>query len=287
MAWPIIVAWIHYVSIMLMIASLLGEHLLEAGVDGRSGRTIQRLDIIYGASATIVLITGILRMFLEKGPAYYNHHIAFHILLGIFIFAALLSVYPTVIFLRWRSDTGAGQGNNWRRINSASSRCIVRDGNGPVAAGAVLRNLDGARRVLGRALRGRPICRDDPFAMMLFSHGPQISTKATRRRRPHQCRSRHYRPGLYRQLGFDDRRRETLVVVGLSLSGSQVRVAELVPILDTTWAVSLIFVGTLALAISLAKWRQRSARPPTDEFARLHITNRENWGHRMRVRTSG
>lgn len=110
---------------------------------------------------------------------------------------------------------------------------------------------------------------------MLFSHGPQISTKATRRRRPHQCRSRHYRPGLYRRLGFDDRRRETLVVVGLSLSGSQVRVAELVPILDTTWAVSLIFVGTLAIAISLAKWRQRSARPPTDEFARLHITNRE------------
>jgi uncharacterized membrane protein len=28
LAWPIIVAWIHYVSIMLMIASLLGEHLL-------------------------------------------------------------------------------------------------------------------------------------------------------------------------------------------------------------------------------------------------------------------
>jgi len=31
MAWPIIVAWIHYVSIMLMIASLLGEHLLLSG----------------------------------------------------------------------------------------------------------------------------------------------------------------------------------------------------------------------------------------------------------------
>ena len=28
MAWPIIVAWMHYVSIMLMVASLLGEHLL-------------------------------------------------------------------------------------------------------------------------------------------------------------------------------------------------------------------------------------------------------------------
>jgi putative membrane protein len=111
MAWPIIVAWIHYVAIMLLIASLLGEHLLlKQELTAAQARTIQRLDIIYGASAAIVLITGILRMFLEKGPAYYNHHIAFHILFGIFIVAALLSIYPTLIYLRWRSDTGAGRG---------------------------------------------------------------------------------------------------------------------------------------------------------------------------------
>ena len=111
MAWPIIVAWIHYVSIMLMIASLLGEHLLfKQELTAAHAGTIQRLDIVYGASAAIVLITGILRMFLEKGPAYYNHHIGFHILFGIFVVTALLSIYPTVIFLRWGSDTRAGRG---------------------------------------------------------------------------------------------------------------------------------------------------------------------------------
>lgn len=111
MAWPIIVAWIHYVSIMLLIASLLGEHLLlKQELTAAQAQTIQRLDIVYGVSAAIVLISGILRMFLEKGAAYYMHHIAFHILFGIFIFVALLSVYPTVIFLRWRSETLAGRG---------------------------------------------------------------------------------------------------------------------------------------------------------------------------------
>jgi putative membrane protein len=111
MLWPITVAWIHYVAIMLLIASLLGEHLLlKQQVTLSEARTIQRLDIVYGVSAGIVLITGILRMFLEKGPAYYNHHIAFHILFGIFVVAALLSIYPTLIFLRWRSDTLAGRG---------------------------------------------------------------------------------------------------------------------------------------------------------------------------------
>jgi putative membrane protein len=111
LAWPIIVAWIHYVAIMLLIASLLGEHLLlKRELTAAQAQTIQRLDIVYGASAGIVLITGILRMFLEKGVAYYNQHIGFHILLGLFIFIGLLSIYPTVIFLRWRSDTGAGRG---------------------------------------------------------------------------------------------------------------------------------------------------------------------------------
>ena len=45
MAWPIIVAWIHYVSIMLMIASLLGEHLLfKQELTAAQAQTIQRLD---------------------------------------------------------------------------------------------------------------------------------------------------------------------------------------------------------------------------------------------------
>ena len=111
MAWPIIVAWIHYASIMLMIASLVGEHLLlKRELATAEARTIQRLDIVYGASAALVLASGILRVFLEKGFAYYNQNIAFHILFGIFIIAALLSIYPTVVFLRWRSDTQAGRG---------------------------------------------------------------------------------------------------------------------------------------------------------------------------------
>jgi putative membrane protein len=126
-AWPIIVAWIHYVSIMLMIASLLGEHLfLKQELMAAQARTIQRLDIVYGASAAIVLITGILRVFLEKGAAYYNHHIGFHILVGIFILVALLSIYPTVIFLRWRSDTSGGRGQQLAQGQFGKLQIILR-----------------------------------------------------------------------------------------------------------------------------------------------------------------
>jgi putative membrane protein len=127
MAWPIIVAWIHYIGIMLLLSSLLGEHLLlKQELTVSEARTIQTLDIVYGASATIVLVTGIMRMFLEKGAAYYNHHIAFHILFGIFVIAALISIYPTVIFLRWRSDTSAGRGQQLGRSQFKRIQTMVR-----------------------------------------------------------------------------------------------------------------------------------------------------------------
>jgi putative membrane protein len=127
MAWPIIVAWIHYVAIMLMIASLLGEHLLlKREMSAAEAKTLQRLDIIYGGSAGLVLITGILRLFLEKGFAYYNHHIGFHILFGIFVVAALLSIYPTMVFLRWRPDTSAGRGQQLAHDQFGKLQMILR-----------------------------------------------------------------------------------------------------------------------------------------------------------------
>jgi putative membrane protein len=111
MTWPIIVAWIHYIGVMLMIAGLLGEHLMFKPVlTGPNVRTIQRLDIVYGGAAALVLVTGIMRMYLEKGTAYYLQSGPFHALLGIFVLAALLSIYPTVTLLRWRADVRAGQG---------------------------------------------------------------------------------------------------------------------------------------------------------------------------------
>ena len=111
MIWPIVVAWIHYVAIMLLIASLLGEHLaLKQELTAAEAGTLQRLDNIYGGAAALVLVTGIMRMYLEKGTTYYLHNGAFHALLSVFVVVALLSIYPTVVFLRWRAETRAGRG---------------------------------------------------------------------------------------------------------------------------------------------------------------------------------
>ena len=127
MLWPVVVAWIHYIGIMLLLASLLGEHLvLTQEMAMSEARTLQRLDIIYGGSALLVLVTGIMRMYLEKGTTYYLHNGAFHALIGLFVVVALISIFPTVVFLRWRADTRAGRGQQLAPRQFKRLQMIVR-----------------------------------------------------------------------------------------------------------------------------------------------------------------
>jgi len=105
----IVVAWIHYMSVMLVLGALLGEHLLlKPQLTLAGAKTLQRLDLLYGISATVLLITGIMRMYLEKGVDYYLHHGAFHILITLFVLIGAISIYPTIVFRRWSADTRAG-----------------------------------------------------------------------------------------------------------------------------------------------------------------------------------
>jgi putative membrane protein len=127
MTWSVIVAWLHYVGIMLLMATLLGEHLMFKPVlSVAEVRTLQRLDNIYGGAAALVLVTGIMRMYLEKGTTYYLQSGAFHTLFGIFVLAALLSIYPTVILLRWRADVRAGRGQEIAPGRFRTIRMILR-----------------------------------------------------------------------------------------------------------------------------------------------------------------
>ena len=59
-------------------------------------------DRIYGASAGIVLVVGLLRVYyFEKGAAYYFHSAPFIAKLSLFVIVALLSIPPTIEFISW------------------------------------------------------------------------------------------------------------------------------------------------------------------------------------------
>ncbi len=73
-------------------------------------RRLQRIDLLFGVSAMLVLVVGLMRVtWFEKGPNYYWHDLFFLIKFGAFIVAALISIYPTLIFLSWTRAIKAGQ----------------------------------------------------------------------------------------------------------------------------------------------------------------------------------
>ncbi len=59
-------------------------------------------DAVYGLSATMILITGILRvLYFGKGTDYDLSSPVFYTKIGIFILVSLLSLYPTFSFVSW------------------------------------------------------------------------------------------------------------------------------------------------------------------------------------------
>ena len=98
-----VVAYLHYLSFMLAFAALTIEILtLKKDLSLENAWRIVIADSVYGLSATVVLVTGILRvMYFGKGADYYLGNHVFYTKIGIFIIVGLLSLYPTFFFIRW------------------------------------------------------------------------------------------------------------------------------------------------------------------------------------------
>jgi len=95
-------AFLHHFAAFTMVAALAVEFILIRGqLDPVSARKLLRADMVYGLSATVLLVIGLLRVFyFEKGAAYYFYNWAFIAKLALFVLVALLSIYPTVKFVR-------------------------------------------------------------------------------------------------------------------------------------------------------------------------------------------
>src|SRR5262249_58628092 len=76
----------------------------------RTARIVQRADMVLGAAALVLLVAGLTRVFhYEKGWAYYSSSLPFIAKFSLFILVALLSIYPTLVFLSWRRPLRLGE----------------------------------------------------------------------------------------------------------------------------------------------------------------------------------
>jgi putative membrane protein len=110
MAGTITLAFLHHLAAFLAFATLMTELVLLRGeLTATAARTILRMDAAYGISATVLLVAGLLRVFYtEKGAAYYFASGTFIAKLSLFVVIGLLSIYPTIKFLGWRTALRSG-----------------------------------------------------------------------------------------------------------------------------------------------------------------------------------
>jgi putative membrane protein len=101
----ITLAFVHHVAAFIVFAALMVELVvLRNELTAASARSVLRMDTVYGIAATVLLIVGLLRVFYtEKGAAYYFASGTFLAKLALFIVVGLLSIYPTLKFLSWRT----------------------------------------------------------------------------------------------------------------------------------------------------------------------------------------
>lgn len=108
----ILIPYLHYIGIMCLMGALITEHLiLKPGMGKQQIKSLVTVDGIYGLSAILVLATGLLRWFMvdPKGAAFFNTNPLFHIKLTLFVVLAILSIFPTLKFLKWKKQMSNGE----------------------------------------------------------------------------------------------------------------------------------------------------------------------------------
>ena len=104
-------AFLHFFAVFGIVATVFLEwQTMSRTPTFAEAKRIQLCDRWYGIFAVLVLIVGFLRVyFFEKGHAFYTANPFFHAKLGLFVAVGLLSIYPTIRFIRWRPQTSKGQ----------------------------------------------------------------------------------------------------------------------------------------------------------------------------------
>ncbi len=100
----LILAVLHHLAILSLILIVGAELALSRG--DFSAATVRRLagvDLGYGIAAGVIIVVGVARViFGAKGWVFYAHNPWFWAKMTTFLVVGLLSIHPTVMFLRWR-----------------------------------------------------------------------------------------------------------------------------------------------------------------------------------------
>lgn len=100
-----LLSYAHLVAILTLVVFISSEAALcrPEWMNAQVVERLGRLDAIYGIASIAVLATGLARIFLgAKGAAWYGGNPLLWLKLGLFAAVGLMSIRPTLRFIRWR-----------------------------------------------------------------------------------------------------------------------------------------------------------------------------------------
>jgi putative membrane protein len=121
------IAYLHFISIMLIAACLVTQLCIcTADLQPPHVKTLAQVDLLYMIAAIVALATGLLRVFaVGQGAGFYLSNPVFYIKVALFIAVGLVSILPTMQFLRWNRALNAGQSRILRDHDIAAARRYI------------------------------------------------------------------------------------------------------------------------------------------------------------------
>ncbi|MEP1086718.1 DUF2214 family protein [Algoriphagus sp.] len=99
----ILLRYLHFISIFAIVGSLVAEHLLlKKELTRKEIKRISTIDGVYGIAALLLLGVG-LTLWLGgygKPTEFYSKNYIFHTKVTLFATLGILSIYPTIFFLK-------------------------------------------------------------------------------------------------------------------------------------------------------------------------------------------
>ncbi len=104
----ILFRYLHFIGIFTLCSALVLEHVLVKPALTRAElRKLAGIDAVFGVAAALVLGAGLWMWFRgDKPPSFYSRNPVFMAKITLFAVAALLSLHPTIFFLRNRKGAG-------------------------------------------------------------------------------------------------------------------------------------------------------------------------------------
>ena len=105
-----LIAYLHYVAMISIAVVLVVEYgVCMPGITGSRIRLLARVDLLYMGVALLALASGVARViWFGKGATFYLHNPVFYIKLALFLAVGLISIPPTLQYLRWMRGLNSG-----------------------------------------------------------------------------------------------------------------------------------------------------------------------------------